>query len=150
MTISDHADASLIRGAVWSEDDTVLFAGSDGMYRVPAGGGAAPDRLELVADEAISFLGVPELLPDDRAMVFDAYDRDGGDSRRPVSRSRTASGGRSSTTGMHHAMPRPVTCCSSATRRSWRWPSTRRRSRFAAIRWRWSKACGSRSATTSH
>src|SRR5262249_34573616 len=56
-----------VYGASWSTRDTIVFGSDSGLMDVPASGGAP--RLILRADTSEAF-HFPEILPDDRSVVF--------------------------------------------------------------------------------
>jgi len=60
------------RGGTWSADGTILFAphGGDGLYRVPAGGGAVTQVTKLDASRQEFSHRWPEFLPDGRQFTF--------------------------------------------------------------------------------
>ncbi len=63
-------DGSFLFGAAWGADDTIIFAGSDGLMQVPAGGGT-PARLTSV-DQAQGELSHrrPQFLPGGTHLLF--------------------------------------------------------------------------------
>jgi serine/threonine-protein kinase len=60
-------DVSSFFGAVWSADNTILFAQTDGIWKVSADGGA-PER--VIAVEPSERVAAPQLLPDGRTVLF--------------------------------------------------------------------------------
>ena len=58
------------RGLTWAPDDTVIFSAIDGLYRVPAGGSDAAERLLSDAQ----FVRAPVVLPGGQGVVFQAGD----------------------------------------------------------------------------
>jgi dipeptidyl aminopeptidase/acylaminoacyl peptidase len=59
-------EADFQRGAVWASDDTILFASSSGLVRVPASGG----KPQSVTTAGASEHGFPTLLPGGRVVLF--------------------------------------------------------------------------------
>lgn len=58
-------------GASWSEDGSIITAGSKGLIRIPSGGGAPTKVTELAKGEfAAAF---PQVLPGGKAMLFVSY-----------------------------------------------------------------------------
>jgi serine/threonine-protein kinase len=58
------------RGAVWGDDDVILFGSTSGLWRVAAEGGEAEHLTDLNADRGELLHSRPELLPGGRAMLF--------------------------------------------------------------------------------
>jgi Tol biopolymer transport system component len=67
MTIVEYPEP---RGAVWGDDDVIIFGSMSGLWRVPAEGGDAERLTELNADRGELLHSRPELLPGGRTVLF--------------------------------------------------------------------------------
>jgi serine/threonine-protein kinase len=69
------ADAPNQFGAAWGPDGTIVFSPADqqGLWRVPAAGGAVEQVAPLQAEQGDWDLWWPEFLPDGKAVLFTAY-----------------------------------------------------------------------------
>jgi serine/threonine-protein kinase len=70
-------------GGGWAEDDAIYFSGGDGIFRVPAGGGA-PVRLAEPVRSTGERLLLPHVLPGGKAILFTSVVGDLWDTARIV------------------------------------------------------------------
>ena len=66
LTFSDFVAT---RGAMWGTDDVIVYATRDGLWRVSAAGGGAPERLTPESDGA-DLYSMPRLLPGGHTVLF--------------------------------------------------------------------------------
>jgi len=77
MTITGGAPVTLCEvkvpgpaGGAWNQDGLILFAGEDGLYRVPASGGVAARITQVEAKRHETGHGFPQFLPDGRRFLY--------------------------------------------------------------------------------
>ena len=77
MTITGGAPVTLCEvkvpapaGGAWNQDGLILFAGEDGLYRVPASGGVAARITQVDAERHETGHGYPQFLPDRRRFLY--------------------------------------------------------------------------------
>ena len=75
-TVTLSAAANGFRGASWVDDDTIVFATIEGLFRVPAAGGEATPLVLSVGESARPHFW-PEVLPGGRAVLFNSASGDG-------------------------------------------------------------------------
>ena len=66
LTFSDFVAT---RGAMWGTDDVIVYATRDGLWRVSAAAGGAPERLTPESDGA-DLYSMPRLLPGGHTVLF--------------------------------------------------------------------------------
>jgi len=69
-TATPIGDASLVNGGTWGPDDTIVFAGSKGLMKIPATGGKAEPVTTLDAAKKETGHNRPQFLPDGKHVLF--------------------------------------------------------------------------------